>query len=74
MKKLVREHWTNFEKNFQENLSNLRNHDFTLKYKKNNFNLNLFFADFMLNKNKILNFNDKKNKDISKDDAEIKKI
>lgn len=37
-------------KNYQENINNLRNVDFSNKYKKRNHNLNLFMAKLVNNK------------------------
>lgn len=48
------------KKNLEDNLFNIRNLDFVNKYKKNNFNLNLFLADFMPQNNTFYNTNAKK--------------
>lgn len=35
------------KKNLEDNLFNIRNLEFTNKFKKNNFNLNVFFANYL---------------------------
>jgi len=45
-----------------------------MKYKKNNYNLNVFFADFMTQNDKFLNLDEKKIKNREKEEVEIDKI
>ena len=74
-KKIIKENWENFEKNFSESISNLRNHDFTVRFKQRNFNLNIFLANFMPQKDKLLNIkkeNQTENED--EEDLKIKKV
>jgi hypothetical protein len=73
--KIVKENWENFEKNFSDSISNLRNHDFTLRFKQKDFNLNVFLANFMHQKDKLLNIKkDNQNENEDEEDLKIKQV
>lgn len=74
-KALVREHWKAMKKSLEDNLFSIRNLDFSAKYKKNNFNLNIFFANFLPQQNQLYNQQKKQPKQgTTNDSEELEKI
>lgn len=53
--KIAKENWNVMKKNLEDNLFNIRNLEFTNKFKKNNFNLNIFFANYLPQNENIYN-------------------
>lgn len=47
------------KKNLEDNLFNIRNLEFANKFKKNNFNLNVFFANYLPQTDNMYNKDDK---------------
>lgn len=68
--RVVREHWKTMKKGLEDNLFSIRNLDFSAKYKKNNFNLNLFFANFLPQQNQLYNQQKKQYKQMNHNDGE----
>lgn len=72
-KKIAREHWETFKKNYKASLQKQKQHQFVQKFVKENKKYNIYLPDFTQDKQKQINFDDdeKQQKEILGEDEEI---